>query len=415
MESSPTFPPELLGAIVAQVFSPADLLQLRATNSTLNTFATPRAFHSVRLANRDKSIRVFKLLANSRLAPHVREVVFQYMELDPGTFVQDHSTHVSRLIFVTGRMDTDRKGETFPEYAPRGFDGTAFVGALAHLTHLTALESLVLNFRKDDGPFESDTDSDARDRGFPSEIVLQFLIFKALAEQPPGFVTPLKSLTVDKFLPLPHPSIGSQSIIALLGNLNHLAIKTTTQCAAFPLTDPRVEWPIPHSLFQKEVVPSSLVSLQLHHACVRSVDMLIPTSEVHLPHLERLSLQRTYFSEQKEDTLEDFIARHSGTLVELKIFLCPIALSTSSTSSVRPKRFRRWAQVWDRLNGDLKVLRNLVVSERHDSKGVEDAGSARYVDNCYRCNAVELAKAEIVEDDSALDRFQKVVESRLAE
>jgi hypothetical protein len=177
------------------------------------------------------------------------------------------------------------------------------------------------------------------------------------------------------------------------------------------MTDPRLEWPIPHSLFQKEVVPASLVSLQLHHACVRAADMLIPVSEIHLPNLERLSLQRTHFSEK--GALENFIARHGGTLVELKIFLCPMALSTSSTSSARPKRFRRWSQTWERLNRDLKVLRNLVVSERQDSKGVEDTSIARYVDNCYLCNAVKLGKADMVEDDGALKKFQKDVESRL--
>jgi hypothetical protein len=309
-------------------------------------------------------------------------------------------------------MNTDRKSEPAPDHAAaRGYDGTGFVEALANITHISALESLVLHFRQDDGPFKSDTDSDARERDFPGEIILQFLIFKALAEQPPGFLQPLKSLTVDKFLPLPHPSIGSRSIIALLSNLNHLAIKTTTQCGAFPMTDPRLEWPIPHSLFQKEVVPASLVSLQLHHACVRAADMLIPITEVHLPRLERLSLQRTYFSEQ--GALESFVARHGKTLLELKIFLCPMALSTSSNSSVRPKRFRRWSQVWERLNRDLKVLRYLVVSERHDSEGVEDASVARYVDNCYICNAVKLGKAEIGEDDRALEKFQKDVESRV--
>jgi len=82
-----SFPPELLGVIVAEVHSLPDLLRLRETNSTLNEFATPLAFRSLVLANRDKNIRNFTLLSKSKLAPFVREVVFQYMELDPSMFV----------------------------------------------------------------------------------------------------------------------------------------------------------------------------------------------------------------------------------------------------------------------------------------------------------------------------------------
>jgi hypothetical protein len=109
MESSPVIPPELLGAIVAYVQSPSDLRQLRAANTTLNTFATPRAFRSICLVNRDNRIRDFKLLASSELAPHVREIIFQYMEADPGAFVQDRPVHLSRLILdvrtQTGKAD----------------------------------------------------------------------------------------------------------------------------------------------------------------------------------------------------------------------------------------------------------------------------------------------------------------------
>ncbi len=404
-----TLPPELLGEIVAEVNSLPDLLRLRETNSTLKEFATPLAFRSVVLANRDKSIQKFKLLSTSELAPFVREVVFQYMELDPSMFV--HSIHPSRLNLATGHVNKDRKNEPVPEYAPRGYDGTAFVGALGHLGHLDSLESLVLNFRQDDGPFKFDVDRDATRGDFPGEIMLQFLIFKALSENPTGFIQPLKSLTVDKLLPLPNPSIASPPVIALLSELDHLAIKTTTQCSAFPMTDPQFEWSFPDSLFQREVVPASLLSLELHHTDIRAADILIPLSRIHLPRLERLSLQRTFFSEQ--GPLESFIARHGATLVELKLFLCPMALSTSTTSTVLPKRFRRWSQVWERFDRDLKVLRNLEVSERVDSKGIEDTSYSRYVDNCYRCNPVKLGEAEIVEDDGALKVLEKNAESRV--
>lgn len=414
MESPPVFPPELLGAIVAHVQSPSDLLQLRAANTTLNTFATPRAFRSVCLVNRDDKIRLFNQLASSRLAPHVREVIFQYMEADPGTFVQHRLIHLSSFNFATGRMNTDRESGPLPDHVPRGYDGTAFVGALAHIIHFPSLESLVLSFRENDGPFKSDSAGDAHERQFPSELILQFLIFKALAELPIRFLPPLKSLTVDKYLPLTNPAIKAPSVIALLSKLSHLAIKTTTPCAAFPVTDPRLESYFAESLFVKEVVPTSLVTLELHHACVRPADLVIPISDLHFPHLETLSLQRNYFGDPSEfNDLEGFIARHGRSLLDLKLFLCPMAMSTSMIQNVRPAHFRRWSQLWERLNGDMKVLRNLVVSERHDSKGVEYDDVARYVDNCHHLNAMELDEAEDVEDDDALSRFQKIVESRL--
>ena len=94
-----SLPPELLGAILAEVRSTSDLLQLRLTNTTLNELATPLAFKSVCLENRNNNIKCFKLIAKSRLAPHVREVVFQYVEEVTGTFVENRSIHVSRPIF----------------------------------------------------------------------------------------------------------------------------------------------------------------------------------------------------------------------------------------------------------------------------------------------------------------------------
>jgi hypothetical protein len=308
-------------------------------------------------------------------------------------------------------VNADRKDEPVPQYAPRGYDGTAFVGALGHFAHLEYLESLVLNLRQDDGPFAVGIGRDATGGNFPGEIMLQFLIFKALSENPTDFIRPLKSLTVDKLLPLPNPSIASPPVIALLSKLDHLTIRTTTPCPAIPMTDPRLEWSIPDSLFQKEVIPDSLVTLELHHTNIRSADVLIPVSQIQFPRLERLSLQRTYFSEQ--NALEKFVVSHGPTLVELKMFLCPMALSTSTASTVRPRYFRRWSQVWERFDRELKVLRNLVVSERLDSKGVEDASYSRYLDNCYRCNAAKMEEAEIVEDDGALKQFEKNVESRL--
>jgi len=75
------FPPELLGAVVAEVHSQSDLLQLRATNSTLNALATPLAFRSIQFRNTDKSLERFKRLAQyPKTAELIREVVYQYEE-----------------------------------------------------------------------------------------------------------------------------------------------------------------------------------------------------------------------------------------------------------------------------------------------------------------------------------------------
>lgn len=305
-------------------------------------------------------------------------------------------------------MNADRNNERVTPYAPRGFDGTAFIEALGHFGHLDSLESLVLNLRQDDGPFTASLDQDG---SAPEEIMLQFLIFKTLAESPPTFIRPLKSLTVDKLLPLRNPAIATTSVIAILSKLNHLAIRTTTPYEGIRMTGSQLESSIPKSVFQREVVPSSLVSLELHHTNIRSADILIPVARIHLPRLERLSLQRIYFSEH--GAVESFIANHGATLAELKMFLCPMALTTSSDITARPKRFRRWSQVWERFDRELKVLRNLVVSERLDSKGAEDVSYNRYLENCYHLDAAKLGEAVIVEDDDALKQLEKNVESRL--
>ena|SRR5579863_7053402 len=231
------------------------------------------------------------------------------------------------------------KDAPFREHGLRGYDGKAFVEALAHVITLPALKDFVLKFRENDGPFRL---SNVRDRDSPPEVVLQFLIFRALGENE-AYPTPLRSLTIDHLLPLPHPYLESPPVIRLLSTLTHFAINTTSPCAVFDISDPKN--PPSFQLFKKEALSSSLVSLQIHHACLRSAEMVAPISKVHLPRLAYLSLQRTYFSEQGE--VENFIARHGGTLVELKLFLCPMALSTSTwgNSSRRPKHFRQWEEV----------------------------------------------------------------------
>jgi hypothetical protein len=79
-------PTELLGAIVAEVHSQPDLLRLRTTNTTLNALATPFAFQSIQFSNTDKSLENFKCLTNHpKIAPLIREVVYQYKEADAST------------------------------------------------------------------------------------------------------------------------------------------------------------------------------------------------------------------------------------------------------------------------------------------------------------------------------------------
>ena len=315
-----------------------------------------------------------------------------------------------RLIRAIARIHTRMKDERRRKNGLQGYDGNAFVEAIALFATLPALKDLVLRFRENDGPFKFDPVGDAQNTNCPPALVLQFLIFKALGEVTYGFPAHLRSLTIDKFLPLPHPDFESAAVIGHLSTLTHLAINTTSHCPTFLQFDPRSERSANPCIFPKAALSSSLVSLQLHNACIRSTVSLIPVSEIHLPRLAYLSLQRTYFSKQGE--VENFIARHGGTLVELKLFLCPMAISTSSRRGTADEDFYRWAKVWDHLNRDLKVLKNLIVSERHDSDGVEDVGLGRYVDNCYRCKAVQM-KARITRaDDKVLERFQKSVESR---
>jgi len=401
-----SIPPELLGAIVAEVTSLSDLLNLRTVNSTLNEFATPLAFRSVSFANGDKSIERFKRISNyPKFAQHIRKVIYQYEEADPSTFVGSFNPHIQ-----TNALGLP-EGEPLRQYTLRGFDGIPFLEALSLVSQLPALESLVLTFRSDDGPFKADTEANAPDRNFPTEIILQFLIFRALAELPTGFASPLKSLIIDRFVTLPHPYLESPPILELLSTLTHLTINTTTQSATFPMTDPRMEWTSP-PLFQKKALASSLVSLELHHACLRSGNVIVPVSDssFHLPRLEKLSLQRIYFSKQGD--IENFVVRHGKTLVELKLFVCPMALSTDTRQSSRATNSRRWAQVWEHFDRDLKVLRNLVVSEKHDSHGVEDSGLGWYVNNCYRPKVVDLGRVDKEDDESALKRLTKNVESR---
>ena len=319
-------------------------------------------------------------------------------------------SNIFRLTRTIARIHTRMKGEPPRKYNVRGYDGKAFLEALALFATLPALKDLVLRFREHDGPFKSDPGDDAQNRDCFPDVVLQHLIFRALGEIDEGFPAHLRSLTIDKFLPLPHSFLESEPITSHLSTLTHFAINTTSHCAAFPDHNPRSERSSNHRIFPTAALSSSLVSLQLHNACLRSADKLFPISEVHLPRLAYLSLQRTYFSKERE--VENFIARHGATLVELKLFMCPMAISTSSRRGTADEDFYRWGRVWENLNSELRVLKNLVVSAQHDSDGVEDVELGRYIDSCYHCGVVKMKVRITRADDKVLERFQKSVESR---
>jgi hypothetical protein len=398
-----TLPPELLEGIVAEIPSPSILLQLRTCSSLFNILATPLAFRSIRFKNTDRSLERFKRVAMyDKFAQHIRQVIYQYEEADLSTYERYFQSESSDL-------SCDCEGESVRSHGLRGFDGTLFVEALAILSQLPSLKSLVIKLREYDGPFGASSDDTP---AFPPEVVLQFLIFKALGEISPGFASPLKSLTIDSLLLLPHPSLRESTIIRLLATLTHLAINTTTDCAAFGMSSSQPGTSVT-PIFPRAAFSSSLVSLQLHHVCVRSPNALAPITEVHLPHLAYLSLQRHLFSERCE--VENFITRHGKTLVELKLFLCPMAMETKAVTEIskgRSARFRRWAQVWDCFRVQLKVLRNLVVSEGSDSNGVKDGGLGRYIANSDRRTAVNLGKADRSDDDNALKSLRDNVERR---
>ncbi|KAI0267379.1 hypothetical protein BC834DRAFT_1040688 [Gloeopeniophorella convolvens] len=382
---SPTarsLPVELFGAIATQIDCPSDLLSLRLTNSTLCSFATPLAFRSIRVVNRKESVeRLLPLLDHKALAQHVQEVVYQYEEVTSG----EPSTH-----------------------SPRGSDEVAWVHAFSCIALFPALESLVLSFGTHHRPLDLTTGS------IPPQALFQLFIFAGLLNQAPVPPSSFKALRLHKVLPVQDSRLLSQAIVAFCAPLTSLVIDTAMPFPYSPLTDARSAAMTISKMFHPGVLSSSLVSLTMHHAVLRSADAPVPLIDVHLPYLEYLSLQRIYF--WSSEGVEAFILRHSATLTDLQIFLCPMVLSTSIyPAHPLASSWRPWADVWEKFATEFSALKRLVISECRDSRGrpVEDLSEWYYI-NPFGAGVLSVDEGDAARDAAALKRLHDAVEARSA-
>jgi hypothetical protein len=70
-------PIEIINAVVQNVSSMTDLLQLRSVNQAYRDLVTPIAFSKLHVKNSIQSAQNFQqIVAAAHLAPHVREVVY---------------------------------------------------------------------------------------------------------------------------------------------------------------------------------------------------------------------------------------------------------------------------------------------------------------------------------------------------
>ncbi|KAI0267377.1 hypothetical protein BC834DRAFT_842600 [Gloeopeniophorella convolvens] len=374
----PPLPVELFEAISAQVESPSDLLRLRLTNSALCALATPRAFRSIRVVNKSESVeRLMRILEHNAFSRHVREVVYQYEEATSGE------------LFL---------------YGLRGIEAVHWVQTFSRLARLPTLESLVLNFGTHYEPIDFDPTT------LPPEVVLQVLTFTALLSNASALSPSLKTLKMNKLVPMQDDRLHSQSVATFFGDITSLVIDTTLPFPHHPLMDERWVSLSSESIFHPGVLSSSLVSLTMHHVVLRSATAPIPFADVHLPHLEHLSLQRLYFF--GEQGVEAFILRHGATLTELQLFLCPML---TATTNIRHPASRFWSEVWARFVTGLRVLEHLVISERRDSRGHAAMDiSEWYYFNPYEGDPLTVTETVTADDDAALKHLYEVMGSRSA-
>ncbi|KAI0267381.1 hypothetical protein BC834DRAFT_75508 [Gloeopeniophorella convolvens] len=378
--AQPSIPVELLGAIVAQIDRPSDLLCLRLTSSTLCSYATPLAFRSIRVVNKKESVeRLLTLLDHKALAQHVREIVYQYEEVASG------ESGICNL---------------------RGLDEVAWVHAFSRIALFPALESLVLSLGSHHRPLDLATGN------IPPPALFQLFIFAGLLNQASVLPSSLKVLRLYRLLPVQDSRLLSQAIVAFCAPLTLLVIDTAMPLPYSPLTDARSAAMAVSKAFHPGVLSSSLVSLTMHHAVLRSADAPVPLTDVHLPYLKYLSLQRIYF--WNGEGIEAFILRHSATLTELRLFLCPMVLSKSIYPANPPTpSWRLWTDVWEGFATEFNVLEKLVTSECRDSLGlmVEDL-SEWYYASPFGAGVLSVNEGDAAGDAASLKRLHEVVEAR---
>ncbi|GJE99675.1 hypothetical protein PsYK624_159460 [Phanerochaete sordida] len=387
-------PVELIGAVVHEVASIGDLLQLRVVNHTFSAYATPRAFDTFHVANTQKSAQGHRLLSKSpSLAALVKKLVI-HCEAGPG----------ENKLLNTVEEDDESKAVR-----------VAFAHNMARLHLFPSLSELELNFFSG---MVWQTVQSAEDGtitlSHPSKyFMLQSSIMQGLLSSPRR-IPRLRSLTLNNFIPFPAPEFEGEALKTLMSGLEHF----TLSAHALRFKGRRGEdmW----SWFWSEMVPArflepaqrTLTTLALSSDQPIGQFPTVDLSWLRFPRLASLHLGGFTFNDA--GLAEDFVVAHTRSLRALTLDTCAMHLAG-------PAPARPWAAVYQRLADALPGL-TAFHTRRRTGWGLHERDARLELQSPYeRCitgygyergKDVKLALSVQQADRLALRNFLRAVNAR---
>lgn len=375
-------PAELLQAVINEIPSPGDILNVRLVNKTLCVLATPRAFQRAPVKNTMRSVQGFHALLSSQIiARNIQEVAFRDVRESA------RETGVRKLGPSKIKPDGER--------AIRDILTSAF----SKLHELPKLETLTITFSPH---VRSSLSSTFLER--PLSSLTQVAILRAFT----SLANPLslKSLTIDNLIASHSDIHDHPAFIATFNKLAYLRITILSNIGTYvgTLYQETLSNFWSTTMQRRILAPSSasyLTCLSLHSDHEFGILPQFTFSELCYPLLDTLSIRGAFFADSVG--IEDFIVRHRGTLRSLELRFCKIYCDDDV-----PDRF--WSQVWSRFAKELDRLTVFKAEEEMDM--VEMPGyMIRYAYFDAGVGYIPIFNM-VPADDVALDTLKVVVASR---
>jgi hypothetical protein len=321
-------PVEIINAVVQNVSSMTDLLQLRRLNQAYRDLVTPIAFSKLHVKNSIQSAQNFQqIIATPHLATHVREVVYDSRD--------DECFHFPPAnIEIEDMLEVAELEETLTE-------------AFCTIDALPRLECVTASFWPS---FTSQSGKEIRESPFwftNRQLTVIHAIYHSMK------TSRMTSLSLNNVVMMP-PS--RYDFVSTLTNspLSHLSLSVVPNADISAWSG------------SKDINGSLGALLPLSNPTLKSLELRSPQgpyhsldtqlSSFHYPSLESLVLENTIFDQTPSPNgVEEFVLRQKNTLRHLELRSCASYVASPSVDA------RLWSSIWQRWAAELTNLKELVV------------------------------------------------------
>lgn len=321
-------PIEIINAVVQNVSSMTDLLQLRCVNQAYRDLVTPIAFSKLHVKNSIQSAQNFQqIIAAANLATHVREVVYDSRDDECFQFPLE-SVEVEDMLEVAELEE-------------------ALTEAFCALDALPRLDRVAANFWPS---FISQSGKKIRESPFwftSRQLTVIHAIYHAMK------TSRMTSLSLNNVVMMP-PSC--YDFVSALTNspLSDLSLSVVPNADISAWSG------------SKDINGSLGALLPLSNGTLKSLALRSPQgpyhsletqlSSFHYPSLESLVLENIVFDQMPSPNgVEEFVLRQKSRLHHLELRSCASYVASPSFDA------RLWSSIWQRWAVELTSLRELVV------------------------------------------------------